>query len=145
MPNSFRRIKVTKEGLEDLKKEYEKLVEDRPNAVKELSRARELGDLSENGLYTAAKARLRSIDSRLERIDAQMKLADVVATQKYLVEQDGRQVEYEIVGDFEADPANHKISSNSPIGSQLKGKKSGDSIQIQTPGGIKILRVVKAY
>lgn len=141
----MKKIRFTKEGLEDLKREYDQLVADRPNAVKELSRARELGDLSENGLYTAAKSRLRSIDSRLERIDAQMKLADVVATQKYLVEQDGKEVEYEIVGDFEADPLNHKISSNSPIGFQLKGKKTGDTVEIQTPGGTKTLKVIKAF
>ena len=144
MPRPLRRIKTTQEGLQKLKAELEQLTADRPNAVKELTRARELGDLSENGLYTAAKARLRSIDGQLRRLDAQIKLADVVETQKFLVEQDGKQVEYEIVGDYEADPANHKISAFSPIGSQLKGKKTGDVITITTPGGSKTLKILKA-
>ena len=144
MPRPLRRIKTTQEGLTKLKADYEQLLVDRPAAVKELSRAREMGDLSENGLYTAAKARLRSIDGQIRRLDAQIKLADVVKTQRYLVEQDGKQIEYEIVGDYEADPLKHKISAFSPIGSKLNGKKEGDIIEINTPSGTKTLKILKS-
>ena len=137
-------IKFTKEGLEEIKAEYERLKSSRPDAVKELSRARELGDLSENGLYHAAKANLRSIDSRLRRMSGQIKFAEVVPSPKILVEQNGEKIEYKIVGDFEADPQNYKISANSPIGQALSNRREGDFVNVQTPKGnieIKILKV----
>ena len=139
----MRRIKFTKEGFDQLKIEYEKLKVGRPEAVKELSRARELGDLSENSLYHAAKARLRSIDIQLRRLSNQIKLAQVVPSKKVLVEQNGQQIEYQIVGDFEADPSQNKISANSPIGSSLLGKKEGDIVEIQTPKGKLTLKILE--
>ena len=141
----MKQIKFTKEGFDQLKAEYEKLKADRPGAVRGLSRARELGDLSENGLYHAAKARLRSIDGRLRRISNQIKLAEVVRVRKITVEQEGKLIEYQIVGDYEADPSQNRISANSPIGSSLLNKKLGDTVQIQTPKGklhLKILKVL---
>jgi transcription elongation factor GreA len=139
----MRKIKFTQAGLALLKKELFELEQKRPGAVRELSRARELGDLSENGLYTAAKARLRSIDGRIRRLSEMIKLADVVSSQKYIVEQSGQKIEYEIVGDYEANPSKNKISSNSPIGRALIGKMAGDEITIQTPSGEKVLRVLE--
>ncbi len=141
----MRLIKFTTEGLKKVRGEHRKLLSERPSAVKELSRARELGDLSENGLYHTAKANLRSIDGRLRRLAFQIKLANLVPSKKFLVEQDGKQIEYQIVGDFEADPSQNKISANSPIGSSLANKNSGDTVQIPTPKGtltLKILEVV---
>ena len=141
----MKRIKFTKEGLDQLKTEYEKLKTDRPHAVKELSRARELGDLSENSLYHAAKSRLRSIDSLIRHIANQIKLAHIVRPKKILVEQNGHNVLYEIVGDFEADPSQNKISANSPIGSSLTGRKPGEEVVTLTPKGelkLKILKVL---
>lgn len=139
----MRLIKFTKEGLEKVRNEHERLMLERPAAVKELTRAREMGDLSENGLYHAAKGLLRSIDSRLRRLNYQIKLANVVSSKKYIVEQNGRKITYEIVGDFEADPSNNKISANSPIGSSLINKRTGDIAEIQTPNGILKLKVLK--
>ena len=135
-------IKYTPEGLNNLKAQIAQIQQSRPAAVKELTRAREMGDLSENGLYTAAKGRLRSMDSNLRRLTYQMKLAQVVASQKYIVEENGKKIEYLIVGDFEADPLNHKISANSPIGVSLKNAKVGDSVIISTPKGSRTLKVI---
>lgn len=144
-PNGFmQRIKFTKEGLDRLKTEYEKLRNLRPEAVRELTRARELGDLSENSLYHAAKARLRSIDNQLRRLSNQIKLAEVVRVRKITVEQNGKLVEYQIVGDYEADPSQNKISANSPIGSSLLGKKPGDIVEILTPKGKLMLKILKS-
>lgn len=143
MIRTYKKIKFTKEGYAALESEYLRLQNERPAAVKELTRAREMGDLSENGLYTAAKARLRSMDSAMRRIKNQMKLAEVVNTKKITVEREGAQIDYEIVGDYEADPVNHKISENSPIGNALKNAKEGDTVQIQTPRGTTSLNVVK--
>lgn len=139
----MKKIKFTKEGLEKLKTEYMKLKTDRPGAVRELSRARELGDLSENGLYHAAKANLRSIDGRLRRLSYQIKVANIVPARKILVEQNGREIKYQIVGDFEANPSQNKISANSPIGNSLIGRKPGEEVEIQTPKGKLTLKILK--
>lgn len=140
---SFKPIKFTKEGLDALKAKVAELQESRPLAVKELSRAREMGDLSENGLYTAAKSRLRSMDSQLRRLDTQIKLAEVVDTKKITVLENGDEIVYEIVGDFEADPSNNRVSANSPIGSSLKNATIGDVVYISTPKGTRTLKVIK--
>lgn len=147
----LRKIKFTKKGLEDLKKELEDLEQDRPDAVKELSRAREMGDLSENGLYTAAKARLRSMDSKILRMKSMIKLADVEEQQegivgigsKVLVKQNGKEIQYEIVGDYEANPLEKKVSANSPIGTALLGKVVGELAIFESPSGKISLEVVK--
>ena len=147
----MRRIRFTQEGLDRVKKEYADLQESRDPAVKELVRAREMGDLSENGLYHAAKSRLRSIDSTLRRLSTQIKLAEVYTTpvgkigigSKVSVNQDNKDIEYQIVGDFEANPMQNRISPNSPIGQALLGKKEGDNVEIFTPSGTKILKISK--
>lgn len=139
----MRLIKFTNEGLAKVREEHEKLLLERPFAVKELARARELRDLSENGLYHAAKANLRSIDSRLRRLAFQIKLANIVPAKKFLVEQNSEKITYEIVGDFEADPSQNKISAKSPIGSSLLNKKPGETAQVQTPKGAITLKILK--
>ncbi len=146
----LKRIPFTKEGYDKLVKKLKGLQESRPAAVKELARARELGDLTENGLYTAAKARLNSIDNQIFRAEMTMKLADVVESKNSNVVSIGSrvtvsdgvsEVEYKIVGDTETNPKENKISQHSPIGLALIRKSAGDSIKIQTPSGIKTLRI----
>lgn len=122
-------------------------------AVKNLSEARNLGDLSENGLYTAAKARLRSIDSQIFRTEIQIKLADVKEGRnkasidigsKVIVAGINKTHTFRIVGDFESDPKNGKISQHSPLGKVLMRKKEGDTVIFKAPKGeitYKILEV----
>lgn len=136
-------IRFTREGLNKIKQEFTELTLKRAPAVKELSRAREMGDLSENGLYHAAKANLRSIDSRIRRLTLQIKLAEIVESPRIIVEENGKQTEYQIVGDFEADPTKNKVSANSPIGSSLINKKPGDIVEIFTPKGKRTLKILK--
>ncbi len=150
----IKKIPVTKEGFEKLQKELLNLKTLRPQAVETLSEARKLGDLSENGLYTAAKMRLRSIDSQIFRINAQIKLADIIEENKSGVVGLGSKVKvsdgkskrlFYIVGDYEADPLNGKITSNSPIGKSLMRKKVRDEILVKTPSGMvkyKILEIL---
>ena len=150
----IKRIPVTKEGFENLQKELAELQASRPAAVKTLSEARAMGDLSENGLYTAAKARLRSIDSQLFRLDIQIKLADIqdssskneIGIGSKVKVSDGNVVKtFHVVGDYEADPLNGKISQNSPLGKALLGKKIGQSAEFQAPMGTvsyKILSIL---
>lgn len=152
---TIKRIPVTKEGFEKLKQDLEELQKERPNAVRTLADARSMGDLSENGLYTAAKSRLKSIDAQLFRLDIQIKLADIIEGgangavtigTSVKVSNEGNETTYHIVGDYEADPMQKKISQHSPLGKVLMGRKKGDNIEFHAPMGVisyKILDVTK--
>ncbi len=148
----IKRIPVTQEGYERLVSDLKALKESRPKAVETLSDARKMGDLSENGLYTAAKMRLRGIDSQIFRLNIQIKLADIIKENKNDVVGLGSRVEvsdgqnirtFYIVGDYEADPKNNKISSRSPIGRSLIGKKMGDSVEVSVPSGKVFYKITK--
>lgn len=150
---TVKRIPVTREGFEKLKKELESLKNERPQAVKTLAEARSMGDLSENGLYTAAKARLRSLDNQIFRVEIQIKLADIIEGQKgqvsigskVVVMQENVKREYNIVGDFEANPRDGKISQHSPLGNALIGKKSGEEAYFFTPNGKTVIKVLEIH
>ena len=140
----IKRIPVTREGFENLHRELKKLQDDRPQAVKNLAEARGMGDLSENGLYTAAKSRLRSIDSQLFRLDIQIKLADIIEAtnngiatidKKVKVTDGTNERVFHLVGDYEASPMEGKISQNSPLGRALMGKKVGETAKFEAPKG----------
>lgn len=150
----IKRIKVTGEGLEKLKNQLEELKSNRPDAVNTLSEARKLGDLSENGLYTAAKMRLRSIDSQIFRIEMQIKLSEVIEPLDNGIVGLGSKVEVMagkekrvlyLVGEFEANPLEDKISANSPLGKGLIGKKTNESFSVQTPSGKNTYKVTKIF
>src|SRR5436190_14712945 len=104
-------IPFTKEGYEKVKDEFEKLKSDRPDAVGHLKKAREMGDLSENGYYKASRAKLSFIDARLFRMKIQLKYAVIVDGTKAMGVDIGskvtltnkdREVTYHMVGDLEA-------------------------------------------
>ena len=149
-PTRIKRIPVTREGFENLKKELLELQNERPQAVTNLAEARAMGDLSENGLYTAAKSRLRSIDSQLFRLDIQIKLADImepnssdrveIGSKVTVTSESGEKVFY-IVGDYEANPAESKISQHSPLGRALVGKKIGEIAGFNAPKGIVSFKI----
>jgi len=143
MNSRIKRIPVTKEGYDKLQKELLQLQKDRPQAVKNLADARGMGDLSENGLYTAAKSRLRSIDAQIFRTEIQIKLADIIEGSDgkvsigsiVNVESDTGKTVFHIVGDYEANPTEKKISQHSPLGRALMGKKVGETAQFEAPKG----------
>ena len=147
------RIAYTKAGYENLKEKYAKVVTLRPDAVKTLCEARELGDLSENGLYKAARAKLTSLDSSLFRLEMLIKLAEVVHKPnssiagigcKVTVTDGTNTLNYDLVGKHESDLQNKKISDESPIGKALTGKKIGDVVPVNTPNckiNYKILKI----
>lgn len=144
------------EFVRNLEEKVKKLEYELHNELpKEIQRARELGDLSENAEYAAAKERqdlvnaqiaqfkrrladLRMIDFTKIRHDA-IGLGSVVRV--YDVDA-GKEAEYELVASEEADAANGKISTNSPVGRSLMGKKDGDSAEIMTPGGRRELEII---
>lgn len=140
----MKNIRFTKKGFNKLKKTYEDLKNSRPYAVADLKRARELGDLSENGYYKAARAKLSEIDRNLRKFLIELKSAIVVESKNNLQVDIGHSVKlsdggqekiFQIVGDLEADPTQGKISLLSPLGQALEGKTVGDTAKITTPKG----------
>lgn len=147
-----KQILFTKEGYEDLKKEYQELLNSRKPAVEDLKKAREMGDLSENGYYKAAKFKLSSIDYNLRRLNRLLKSAAIVENtkkdvvdigSKVTLKTDNKNVEYLIVGGYESDPSKGKISHLSPLGKELIGKKANDIITITTPSGETSYKIEK--
>lgn len=142
MQSSF--VLFTKEGYDALKRRYHKLKARRPTAVLELKRGREMGDLSENGLYKAARLNLSTIDRQLHEMARILALAKVIRKKKsksvdignsVTLRQDDNEITYTIVGEYEANPSEQKISFLSPLGSKLIGKKVGDTCVIITTLG----------
>ncbi len=139
----MKNIRFTKEGFENLKKEFAQLKEERPAAVADLKKARDMGDLSENGYYKAARQKLSSIDYRMRTITYELKEATFIEERTVVLDNDGQTVTYKIVGDLEANPKEGKISNKSPIGAALEGKKTGDVIQVITPSHTTTYRIVE--
>lgn len=148
----MRQIRFTREGYEKLKGDYDKLLGERPAAVDDLKKARDMGDLSENGYYRAARAKLSSLDGQLRRLSYCLKQAVVVdSVSKYaigigttVVLSDGKnEATYQIAGDLEADPVAGKISLLSPIGRAIAGRKVGDEVTISTPSGKISCKIIK--
>jgi len=119
----------------------------RAKVAQYLHEAQEAGDVIDNAAYEDAKneqARLEGRIIELEQLLAKAKLIDRVqsdvATLGSIVRlaiNNGREVEYTIVGAFEADPSAKRISNESPVGKALLGHKPGDMVMVSTPGGVK--------
>jgi transcription elongation factor GreA len=144
-------IPFTKQGFEELKKQLENEILKRPNAVKQLTRGREMGDLSENGLYKAAKQELNDIDRQIRYLKNLVKYGKPITPINNTVVQIGHTVivktqtqkkEFLIVGEFEANPSENKISNKSPIGFSLMGKKVNDEVFFKTPHGITNYKII---
>lgn len=141
MPKKFI---LTREGLETIRDEYEKLVNiKRPEVTQRIKRAREFGDLAENSEYDAAKEEQTLIETRIEALEDVIQKAQVITSVEttdfvvigstVVVEMDGEVDEFQIVGTMEADPAKRKISNESPVGQALLGAKMGDVVEVTTP------------
>lgn len=139
------RVLLTKEGLEQLQKEYDELTQKkRAAAVARLSDARDLGDLSENSEYAAAKQDLAFIDGRIAELEEILHSAKVVTSHgksqvnvgcKVTLHINGKKDIFHLVGEWEADPTQKKISHESPLGKALMGKKVGDQVEVEAPAG----------
>ncbi|OGD86070.1 hypothetical protein A2696_02600 [Candidatus Curtissbacteria bacterium RIFCSPHIGHO2_01_FULL_41_13] len=145
-------IQITKQGLENLKKEHDDLENKRPGVVERMSQAREQGDLAENAGYHAAKEALAYIDYRLRELKLLIRNAHVIETKQndivslgstVTIASNGKQTVYTIVGKLEADPANGRLSEASPIGSALLGKKVGASVEVKTPIGKIVNKIIE--
>jgi transcription elongation factor GreA len=146
------RIPFTKEGYQKLLDEKAKFMAERPDAVENLRKSREMGDLSENGYYKASRARLSFLDSRIRRVERLIRLGRIVeSTNSGIVEigshvniTDGKiEYEYSIVGGYESDPSKKTISHMSPIGRSLLGKREHDTVTVTIPSGLVTYTILK--
>lgn len=153
-------IKITDDGLKKLEEELEYLkTEGRADIAEKIKVARDYGDLSENSEYDEAKNEQAKIEARIVEIEAMLKNVEIIedvkgntksvivgVKVKVLDEEYGDECEYRVVGSTEADPRNGKISDESPVGKALLGKKIGEEVIVEAPGGefkLKILGISK--
>ncbi len=144
---------MTREGKEKL--EELKTVK-RREVVERIKNARSFGDLSENSEYDSAKEEQAFVEGRIAMIEKMLRNAviieddennDIVTLGKsvtFIELPDGEEETYTIVGSAESDPFEGKISNDSPIAKSLLGKKVGDEVTVQTPGGeinVKIIAI----
>jgi transcription elongation factor GreA len=135
--------RLTQSGYQELQDELQKLINDRPKIAEAIKVARDFGDLSENEEYSSRKEDQQRNEARITEIEAILATAEiikefktsdrVVLGSKVVLKNDQLTKEFQLVGTVEADPAEGKISDESPIGQELIGKKKGDTIVIKTP------------
>jgi transcription elongation factor GreB len=139
---------LTPEGAKKLADELRLLATtERPRVVLEVSDAAAQGDRSENAEYIYGKRRLREIDRRIRYITKRLDGAVVVRASEVqtdvvrfgalvtLVDEDGKEKRYRIVGPDEADPSAGRISFQSPLGHSLMKRKVGDTVSVRRPAG----------
>jgi len=148
--------KITQQGFLDLENEIERLkTVDRKNNLEALKDARAQGDLSENADYDAARDEQAHIEARIKEIEGILKDYEIIKEDTSNKVNIGKTVvikvsdlpeqEYTIVGSLEADPLNHRISNESPIGKGIIGSKKGKTVTVKTETGrdvkVKIIDV----
>ncbi len=153
--NTNKQIQVTQNGLDSLKKELEELVNvKRSKLVERLERARQEGDLSENSDYINAREELEFLDGRIDELKSVVENAEVISDNGgskgkidvgtiVVIQVNGDRHEFNIVGEWEADPSQKKISYQSPLGRQLVGKKVGDIVTVEAPAGKVVYKIIE--
>jgi transcription elongation factor GreA len=151
------KIPVTKEGYEALKRELQNLKRvERPQNIKAIEEARAHGDLSENAEFHAAKDRQGFLVGRIGELEFKIANADIIETKKLPKDRavfgsrvilenidTGEDVEYQLVGPDESDIEKGRISVSSPLGRAMIGKKPGDELSVQVPGGKRAYELVE--
>ena len=152
-----KKIYLTEEGLNELKKELDFLkLEKRPEIINALKDARALGDLSENAEYDAARSEQASTEARIKEIEKMLENVEIINSVKTDAVALGTKVkleyvgddeidEYSIVGSKEADTFTNKISNESPIAKAIIGHKVGDIVNVVSPNGEYQVKVVEIF
>ncbi len=155
---SEKEIILTRDGHNKLLEELHYLETTRRKEVAQrIKESIEFGDLSENSEYDDAKNEQAFVEGRIAQINDMLSLARIieesngnksrnVAIGSFVILLDvesGDEEEYQIVGSFEADPTNHKISNESPVGHAIMGKKAGDLVQVRVPEGFLEYKILK--
>lgn len=154
----IKKVYLTKEGLEALKTEYNELTKvKRPDVLSRVTDARNLGDLSENAEYAAARDELSFIDGRVAELEELLKNVSLIRESspktnhqvrlgsKVTLHVDGKQETFTLVGEWEADPSEKKISHESPLGQALIGKKVGEKVEVEAPAGKILYAIVSIH
>ena len=147
---------MTRPGYERLKEELERLKRvDRPAISRAIAEARAHGDLSENAEYHAAREKQGFIEARISELESKVGTAEVLdpptsgdrvtfGSTVRLEDEDGKETRYQIVGSDETDPSHGRISIMAPLARTLIGRKVGDSVVAQLPGGSKRFEILDA-
>jgi transcription elongation factor GreA len=147
-------VHITPEGLEAVRRELDELTTvRRPNIVAKIKAARELGDLSENFEYHAAKNEQGMMEARVKELESIIKNHVLIETKAATgvihmgstvrFSEDGADDEtYRIVGPAEADPKSGRVSYESALGKALIGHRIGDEVEIKTPTSVYTVRIV---
>ncbi len=148
---------LTKKGSERLREDLRRLkTVDRPRVIQAIAEARAHGDLSENAEYHAAREQQGFIEGRIREIEHALSHCEIIdvtglpaskrvvfgATVELSDQDDGAEMRYQIVGEFEADARLGLISITSPIARALVGKSAGDVVEVEVPGGLKAYEIV---
>ena len=150
------KIPMTADGYTKLQNELKKLTsKDRPDIIEAIAEARGHGDLSENAEYQYAKEQQSLIEGRISDLESSISRAEVIdiknisgedikfgATVEIEDDDTGKQQTYQIVGEYESNIENQKLSINSPLARGLIGKLKDDSVEINSPKGIKSYTII---
>jgi len=154
MSNPNSKVQLTLTGYQQLVQELEDLKNNKlPAAIDRVARAREFGDLSENYEYQSSKEDHAALMGRIDELTEILNHSEVIKAanangsvglgSSVLVEVNGTEHEFTIVGEWEADPASKRISHESPLGKALVGKTVGENVEIEAPAG-KVVYTLKA-
>lgn len=144
---------LTQDGKDRLAKELESLIGERPDIAERIAQARQLGDLSENHEYQAARTEQDRLEARISEIDHILNNSEIIKKPKggkkvqlgstvKLKDGGATTKQFTIVGTVEADPLNGKISDESPIGKELMGKSVGDSAKLKNPSEAHTYKII---
>jgi len=153
---SIPRTPMTREGHNRLKEELERLKRvERPAITRAIAEARAHGDLSENAEYHAAREKQSFVEVRINDLESKVGSAEVIepptsgdrvtfGSTVRVEDQSGKESRYQIVGSEESDPASGRLSIMAPLARALIGKKVGDTVTAQLPGGTKTFEILEA-
>ncbi|MBD3311727.1 MAG: transcription elongation factor GreA [Candidatus Magasanikbacteria bacterium] len=155
MTNDENQQYISADKLEDLKKELQDLKQNKiPDLANRIDEAKQLGDLSENAEYHAAREDMAWAQSRVKEleniIDSSVVITETGSSDGIIevgsnikVTLNGVSKEYKIVGQQEADPSSGKISNESPLGNAFLGKKEGDEVEVEVPSGLQLYKIIE--
>ena len=149
------KVPMLAEGHRQLTEEVKRLKLERPEVIDAIEEARAHGDLSENAEYHAAKERQGQIEAMIADLEDRLSRALIIdpttlsgdkvvfGATVTLVDEEDKEVRYQLVGQQEADARVGRISYNSPLGRALIGREVGDEVEVTTPAGDRYYEVAK--
>jgi len=151
------KVPTTKEGLEKLRQELHTIITiDRPKNIKAIEEARSHGDLNENAEYHAAKETQSFLEAKINELEMAISRSEVIEISNEPAENiifgstvelknlvNNQTVTYQLVGPYESNPEDGKISITSPLGKALIGNEEGDYIKLKTPGGVQEFEILE--